>query len=292
MPIKPFPAPERHIACAYQCYTPLYSISRKREQHYIHSIRSFVKMSAPNFPKIVPKKHITLTIMSPAFGISGFWHRQTFTSPTFDKCLKEPAMATIPEALAIAVQHHQDGRLQTAEQIYRQILALEPNQVDAIHLLGVIAHQSGKHEVAVEYLGRAIGLKADAAPFHNNLGEAYRALHRTPEAVACYRRALELNPAFAKAHNNLGIALSEQGNLQAAVACYRRAWNSIPSMPRRTTIWLLPCRNRGNWTKRSPLPPRTGIEAGLCRSHNNLGFALQELGRLDEAVACYRRALE
>ena len=55
-------------------------------------------------------------------------------------------MATIPEALAIAIQHHQAGRLQAAEQIYRQILAVEPNHADAIHLLGVIAHQAGKHE--------------------------------------------------------------------------------------------------------------------------------------------------
>ena len=52
-------------------------------------------------------------------------------------------MATISEALAIAVQHHQAGRLQAAEQIYRQILAVEPNHADAIHLLGVIAHQVG-----------------------------------------------------------------------------------------------------------------------------------------------------
>ena len=74
------------------------------------------------------------------------------------------AMATISEALAIAIQHHQAGRLQAAEQIYRQILAVEPNHADAIHLLGVIAHQVGKHEVAVEYIGRAIGLKGMRLP--------------------------------------------------------------------------------------------------------------------------------
>ena len=85
-------------------------------------------------------------------------------------------MATIPEALAIAIQHHQAGRLQAAEQIYRQILAVEPNHADAIHLLGVIAYQVGKHEFAVEYIRRAIGLKGNVAAFHNNLGEAYRAL--------------------------------------------------------------------------------------------------------------------
>ena len=53
-------------------------------------------------------------------------------------------MATISEALAIAIQHHQAGRLQAAEQIYRQILQVEPNHADAIHLLGVIASPSGQ----------------------------------------------------------------------------------------------------------------------------------------------------
>ena len=81
-------------------------------------------------------------------------------------------MATISEALAIAIQHHQAGRLQAAEQIYRQILAVEPNQADAIHLLGLIAHQVGKHGMAVEYIERAIRLKGNVAAFHNNLGNA------------------------------------------------------------------------------------------------------------------------
>ena len=72
-------------------------------------------------------------------------------------------MATVSEALAIAIQHHRAGRLQAAEQIYRQILQDEPNQADAMHLLGLIAHQVGKHGIAVESIRRAIRLKENAA---------------------------------------------------------------------------------------------------------------------------------
>ena len=202
-------------------------------------------------------------------------------------------MATISEALAIAIQHHQAGRLQAAEQIYRQILAVEPNHADAIHLLGVIAHQAGKHEIAVEYIERAIGLQGNAAAFHNNLGEAYRALCRVPEAVACYRRALELKPDYAEAHNNLGIALKDQGKLDEAVACYRRALELKPD-------YAEAHNNLGNALEgpgkagRSGclLPPGTGTEAGLCRGTQQPGRCVEDQGKLDEAVACYRRALE
>jgi len=112
-------------------------------------------------------------------------------------------MATISEALAIAIQHHQGGRLQAAEQIYRQILDAEPNQADAIHLLGLIAHQVGKHGIALEYIGRAIELKGNEATFHSDLAGVYVGLRRLPEAVACYRRALELKPDYAWVHSNL-----------------------------------------------------------------------------------------
>ena len=61
--------------------------------------------------------------------------------------------------LGLAIQHHQAGRLQLAEQIYRSILAVEPNHPGALHLLGIIAHQMGRQEVAVESIGQAIALR-------------------------------------------------------------------------------------------------------------------------------------
>jgi predicted O-linked N-acetylglucosamine transferase (SPINDLY family) len=168
-------------------------------------------------------------------------------------------MATISQALAIAVQHHQAGRLQAAEQIYRQILAVEPNHADAWHLLGVIADQVGKHEVAIEFMERAIGLEGNAAVFHNSLAGAYGALRRIPEAFACYHRALELKPDYAEVHNNLGVALNDQGKPDESLVCCRRALELKPD---------------------------------FAEAHYNLGNALKAQGKLDEAVACYRRALQ
>jgi tetratricopeptide (TPR) repeat protein len=167
-------------------------------------------------------------------------------------------MATISAALAIAVQHHQAGRLQAAEEIYRQVLRAEPNQADAIHLLGVIEQQRGKPEIAAEYIQRAIGLNGDVAAFHNNLGEAYRALRRFSEAVASFRRAVELKPDYAEAYYNLGNAWKDQEKLEEAVACYGRALELKPE---------------------------------YAAAYNNLGNAWKDLENLDKAVDCYRQAL-
>ena len=202
-------------------------------------------------------------------------------------------MVTISKALAIATEHHQAGRLQTAEQIYRQILQADPNQVDAIHLLGVMASQLGRHEVAVQYIARAIGLKGDTAAFHNNLGEAYRALHRLSDAIACYRQALVLEPDFVNAHYNLGNALCDLGTPDEAIACYRRALELKPDFAEAQNNLGYAFNNLGQ-TDQAIACFRRALELKptLAEAHNSLGNALKDQGDLDQAVACYRRALE
>jgi protein O-GlcNAc transferase len=168
-------------------------------------------------------------------------------------------MATLDEALTLAFQHHQAGRLELAEDLYRRILAAEPQQADAWHLWGLIAQQTGRLAAAVDRIRHAIALSPTAAAYHNNLGNVLLAQGAVDEAVACFQRALELNPHYAKAHHNLGNAYKEQGRLGAAMSCYREALD---------------------------------LEPNTAEIHNSLGIALQALGELNEAVACYERALE
>ena len=132
-------------------------------------------------------------------------------------------MATIPEALAIAVEHHNAGRLGEAEQIYSQILAIEPGHAQATHLLGLIALQTGKPEVAIDFIGRAIELDGTESTAYCNLGTALQAVGRLDEAVWCFRRAVERNPHFAAAYNNLGAVFQQQEKRGEAIACFRRA---------------------------------------------------------------------
>ena len=70
-------------------------------------------------------------------------------------------MPTIPEAFAIALRHHQAGRLHQAEPMYGEILAADPNHHDAWHLLGVIACQGGKPQAGVECIQRALTHRPD-----------------------------------------------------------------------------------------------------------------------------------
>jgi Tfp pilus assembly protein PilF len=75
-------------------------------------------------------------------------------------------MATIQEALETALQYHRAGHLPQAEQLYCQILQVQPEQVDALHLLGLVCQRTGRPGRAVEYIGQALRLKPDYAEAH------------------------------------------------------------------------------------------------------------------------------
>lgn len=168
-------------------------------------------------------------------------------------------MPTIAEAFDIALEMHRAGNFPGAEQLYRQILDVEPRHSNALHLLGVLLHQQGQNETALQLIQRAIALDSTAPAFFSNLGEVYRALRRMDEAVAAQRQALRIDPNFVEAHNNLGVALDALGRYEEAVAAYQSALQLRPN---------------------------------FAQVHNNLGNALRDLQQLDQAIVCYQRALQ
>jgi Flp pilus assembly protein TadD len=86
----------------------------------------------------------------------------------------------IAQLMQLGLQSHQAGQLQQAEHLYRQVLAQQPNEFDALHMLGVLLSQRREFDVAVHLLERAITLNPNYAQIHFNLGLAPR-LPRSPE---------------------------------------------------------------------------------------------------------------
>jgi Flp pilus assembly protein TadD len=79
------------------------------------------------------------------------------------------------DSLTTALDLHKSGDLAQAAHLYQSILAHEPEQPDALHLLGVVALQQGNLRKAVELIGRAVAVNPSVPAFHGNLAEAYRA---------------------------------------------------------------------------------------------------------------------
>jgi protein O-GlcNAc transferase len=201
-------------------------------------------------------------------------------------------MTNLAEALQLAISHHQAGRLADAEPIYRQILAAQPDNADALQLLGALAYQSGRSDLAVEYIGRAIALSPGNAPWQVNLGVAQKALGRIPEAIASFRTAVQLDREFAEAWHNLGTILLEQNDLVEALECLREAvrlrpdhaiaHNNLGILLGRQGLFAAAVASYRESLRLSP----------QADTYNNIGVAVKNLGDLDSALRYYQHALQ
>jgi len=123
---------------------------------------------------------------------------------------------------------HRAGRLAQAERLYREVLRENPDNPDALHLLGVVAMQVGKPEASVKLIADAIEAQPDIAAFHANLGRAWQSLGQTEKACNALQRALQLAPGAAEFRSALGVVLQNAGDLDAAIAQYHHVLRDDP----------------------------------------------------------------
>jgi len=198
----------------------------------------------------------------------------------------------VQATFADALRHHQAGRLQDAERLYRQVLAIDGRHADSLHLLGVVAYQSGRPESAIELIGRALKLAKDVPFYHSNLGNALRACGRLDEAARHYRRALQLKPDYAEAHNNLGSVLKAQGKFDLAAAQFERALRLLPDYADAHNNFGHALYLQGRLEEAIRQYERAlALKPDLAPAHSNLGHALTAGGRFDEAAGAFERAL-
>ena len=206
--------------------------------------------------------------------------------------MAQGASPVVQKTLDEALQHHQAGRLNEAERLYRQNLAVNPRHADSLHLLGMIAYQVGRHDVAVELISKAISINAKLAFYHSNLGLALTGQGKLGAAISCFRQALALEPNFVEAHTNLGNALKDQGKLDEAIACYRRALAIKPDLAEGHNNLGNALSSQGKLDEAAASYRQALIiRPNYAEAHSNLGNVLRDEGKLDEAVGCYRQAI-
>ena len=103
-------------------------------------------------------------------------------------------MNRVDELISEGLEHHREGRLAAAQQVYVQAVKADPDNTEALNLLGILAHQSGNHNHAETLLRRAISGGPKIAKYHGNLGTVLDALGRADEALQSYSTAQGLDP--------------------------------------------------------------------------------------------------
>ena len=191
-----------------------------------------------------------------------------------------------------AVALHRQGRVREAEQVYASILAENPGQFDALHLLGLARHQQGHAVEALRLIGAALRAQPGSADALSNYGLVLDALKQHEEALASFDRALALDSRHVNALNNRALTLANLGRAEEALGSWDEALAAHPDH-------LQALHNRGNalHSRKRHEPALADYDRFLAVGGddidvlNNRGGSLAALGRLAQAVESYDRAI-
>ena len=203
-------------------------------------------------------------------------------------------MADLTEALTRAVDRHQAGDLDSAEQAYRVILENQPDHADALHLLGLVLYQKGDPAQATDLIRKAISLVPGLPMYHGNLGRVLMAQGEAHGAVDAYRNAVALMPDDAALHSDMAAALVTAGDSDAARSRARLALELNPNLaPAHLNLGLALQGTGGTAAKEAEACFRRAadLDPGLADAHHALGQIHQARGEGDAAMECYRLAI-
>ena len=224
----------------------------------------------------------------------------------------------LPPSAQLALEAWGNGRADEAERLCRTFLEKEPDHLDVLLLLAAVRHEQEavgealelvrralsaqpqchealvhqaslllalrRPEEALASCARALEVRPQAASAMHLRGKALHALERYAEALAAFDAALALRPGFAEALNSRGDALRALNREREALESHRQALALRPDYAealhsRAAAAVAIQQDARAQ--------PRASSAEALCVR----GHALDALGRLEEALESYQRAL-
>ncbi|MEI8699992.1 tetratricopeptide repeat-containing sulfotransferase family protein [Mesorhizobium sp. ISC15] len=154
--------------------------------------------------------------------------------------------------------HQQAKRRDEAQDLCLRVLARTPNHPLALYILGTVC-LGFDDEMALRYFARAVGEEPRNAYYHLSLGEAYVKVSEYSPAIKHMQYALKLQPDLIEALCALGRTYIAFDKPDMALPLYEKALKINRNHPK--------------------------VRAGLAS-------ALSSLGRMDEAAAYLKEAIE
>ena len=220
------------------------------------------------------------------------------------------------------------GRLDAAEGHFRRAIELDPNDATPVLDLAGLRARQQRHEEADELLRRARELRPDDPATLQNVAEALRKQERYEEALPAYRAVLEIDAEYALAYAGMGDALFRLGRYAEALEAMARAATLQPDLPMAGSLHRLMGRATqelgqpdaaDHFERAVQHDPRDAealdrlamlrfgeqnyeaafelyrslleINPDNAQTHSNLGATLYYLGRPEEALQSFERAL-
>jgi predicted O-linked N-acetylglucosamine transferase (SPINDLY family) len=226
-----------------------------------------------------------------------------------------------------AFQFHQNGRLQDAELMFKNILQISPSHIGAKTMLGMIFVQSERdiegirllkysltrdpkqfwahnalgvgllntkqYQEAIFSFNKALILKPDYKEAYFNLGKTNRALRKYKDAIINYSMCIDVDKCYADAFNNRGVVyLEDLKEYENALANFKKYISLVPNVF--SGHYNLANAFKGLKRYDDALvsyDSAIGLKPEYAEAHYNQGVIFGELKRYDDALVSYDRAI-
>jgi predicted O-linked N-acetylglucosamine transferase (SPINDLY family) len=198
----------------------------------------------------------------------------------------------VSEKLRNAVALHRQGRLDLAELVYKQVLSRDPDNFNALHMLGVVCLQRGDFDLSIALIGRAIAANPRDPSAFLNQGVALQQSHKFDDAIASYNRAISLKSDYVEAFHNRGRLWVQLERFEDALASYDEA---AALNPNAAEIY----RDRGHALHKlkkfhdaiASYDRSIALNSDQPEAYYGRGLAFHQLRRLEQALASYDKAI-
>jgi tetratricopeptide (TPR) repeat protein len=174
----------------------------------------------------------------------------------------------------------------------RHALAVTENNCKVHYFMADMYLKQGRCDEAIRHSTEAVRIQPDYTDAINKLGVALHTAGKIDEAVGCYQKALDIDSHFAPANANLGFALVTKGNFAQAVRYFKVALETTDT-PRIHSELGYALLNLGRFQE-AVIEYRKALSAMPDDPDvlNKLGYALTHSGEFDEAISLYNKALQ
>lgn len=214
--------------------------------------------------------------------------------------------AALNQQLDNAIKLQQAGQLEAAKNIYCEVIAKDPTNANAWHLLGMTLYSGGIYPDAIECLQKAIAFSGESPTLLGHLALIEHASDNSLHAIALLNKAIELDPDNTELVNNLGVLLLELGQLKEAQAKFEIVLKRQPEFTQ-ASMNLANCLVRQNQLYDAEAIYRQLLErieslsetsGGSVEDENkldilgNLGECLRRQCRLNESIEVLNQVIK
>jgi protein O-GlcNAc transferase len=185
-------------------------------------------------------------------------------------------------------------RYQEALETYRTILTITPKSVDAYYSIGWILNERGDYAPAIDALKEVVRLDPERGEAFEGLGYAYRKSGKFDDSLAAYSKAASVEPDKAGPLKALGdIYFSDLRQLDKAAMFYQELLKLDPddTASQYNLGWALNELGKSDEAI-GPLSRVTQLEPRNIDAWNELGFAFRNTKQNGPSFEAYSRSLK